>query len=506
MSVEARKLTKEAAKPLRDTAGAQAFAVDTAVVAVAQLLLKLRGLVTLPLIAKMLGTAHYGIWAQALAFVTLIQAIFSGNLHLPLVRFIAGDKADRGRVYSTLLVATLAAAVSGGAIISLFAGSLGHVILGEGGFAPFVHAGVLLMLFGNVRLLNLNVYRATDRLKLRSVVELVTTFGELAGICLLLWRGHSLLQVFLFMIVWEGVIAVLQTWHVFTVVGWGSPRRSILTEALRYALPLFPAVFSIWILDRADRFVIGHYLGPTGVGVYSANYALASLLMLFQTPFQMTLLPKVASLWDTDRDTAAKYISVSNKAFLTLAIPFVIGLPVVSRVILEKLGNAEIAAPSSAVVFLISAGVMLWGVSIIQSQVFHGARKTSAIGMVTLIAAAVNLALNFALVPLFGVSGAALATLISYAGVCIAFYVLGRDVMRLKVYGGYLLKCTAAALVMAAVIYLMSPTRLRGVIAATLAGGGIYFCVLWLLGAFVPSEIEMVRRLFRRALGQSTSA
>src|SRR2546427_6976307 len=33
-----------------------------------------------------------------------------------------------------------------------------------------------------------------------------------------------------------------------------------------------------------------------------------STVMLFQTPFQMTLLPKVAELWDRDRATALWYV------------------------------------------------------------------------------------------------------------------------------------------------------------------------------------------------------
>src|ERR1044072_3209554 len=47
--------------------GARTFVFDTAVVAAAQLLLKLRGLVTIPLIVKVLGTAEDGGWGPTLA-------------------------------------------------------------------------------------------------------------------------------------------------------------------------------------------------------------------------------------------------------------------------------------------------------------------------------------------------------------------------------------------------------------------------------------------------------
>src|ERR1043166_8449717 len=111
------------------------------------------------------------------------------------------------------------------------------------------------------------------------------------------------------------------------------------SKALRYALPLLPAGLSVWMLDRGDRLVIGYYLGPKWIGIYSANYALASLLIMLQTPLQMTLFPKVSALWETQRASALRYISVSNKLFLTLAIPFAVALAILARSLLTRFGN-----------------------------------------------------------------------------------------------------------------------------------------------------------------------
>ncbi|MBI3247452.1 MAG: polysaccharide biosynthesis C-terminal domain-containing protein [Deltaproteobacteria bacterium] len=478
-------------------ADARAFVIDTVVVAITQMLLKLRALVTLPLIVKLLGTEQYGIWAQTLVLIGFLGIAFSVNLHLPLVRFIAADRTQSRRVYGTLASATLASALGGGFLIYLFADTWGRLLLSGENLAPYVRVSVFLMLFGNLRLLNLNVYRATDRLKLRSVVELVTTSGELVGIYLLLWHGYGLLQVFLFMAVWEGAVVILLTCHIVTVIGWGMPEWRILVDALRYALPIIPTAFSQWILDRSDRFVIGYYLGAAAIGIYSANYALASLLMLFQTPFQMTLLSKVAALWDSNREGVRKYISLANKAFLTLAIPFVFGMPVLARGFLARFGNAEIATASGTITFLIALGVLFWGVSIMQIQIFYGAKRTGYVGSVTIIAALVNLVLNLLLVPSFGMSGAALATLISYAGLCLVYVWRSHNIMKLDFYGKYLLKCCIAALMMAIVLHWLSPSHTATLFEAGLVGGIVYFSVLLGLRAFAPSELELMCSFLR---------
>jgi O-antigen/teichoic acid export membrane protein len=481
-------------------AGARDFALDTAVVAAAQLLLKLRGLVTIPLIVKVLGTAEYGVWVQTLALVDFSSSIFAANLHHPLVRYLS-ESPERGRsIYGTLLAATLASGVAGGLLFFGAAESLSRFALGDASHAWEVRAGGLLLLGYNVRFFNLNAYRALGRMKERAAFELLSTFGQLLGISLLLWSGYRLPGVFVFMGVWEAVFAASLCAHVGRAVGVGAPERGLLKEALRYALPLLPAGLSVWALDRSDRFVIGHFMGAQSVGVYSANYAFAGLLMLFQTPLQVTLFPKVSSLWNSDRAAAVRYVSLSNKLFLTFAIPFVVAVPVVARPFLSRLGNEEIGAAGGLLTFLIAAGVAAWGVSVMLSQIFYGARRTLPVGLVTVGAAVLNLLLNLLLVPAWGVEGAAFATLVSYAAACAALYALSREVARLDFFAPHLLKCAAASLPTWAVLRALVGVsgRPAALALAVVAGGAVYVASLRLLRAVAPSELGFLKGLVSR--------
>jgi O-antigen/teichoic acid export membrane protein len=488
--------------------GAREFVADTAVVAIAQFLLKLRAVVTIPLIVKALGTAEYGVWVQTLALVDFAGSIVGVNLYHPLVRFLS-ESPERGKsIYSTLLTATLAASAAGGLIFCLAAESISQFILGDATHVWEVRIGGLLLLCYNVRLFNLNAYRALGRLKERSVYELLSTFGQLLGISALLWMGYSLLGVLFFMGIWEAAFAIVLCTHVSHFIGWGAFEKRALKDALCYALPLLPAGLSIWMLDRGDRLVIGYFIGPKGVGIYSANYALAGLLMLFQTPLQMTLFPKVSSLWQTDLRSAVRYISLSNKFFLTFAIPFVVGAPIVARGFLSRLGNEEIGAASGTLTFLVSAGVMLWGVSVMLSQAFYGARRTLPVGVVTVAGALLNLILNLLLVPTWGVSGAAFATLVSYAASCVALYALSREIVKLDFYWLHLLKCVAAVLPMWALLRTLTTgaATTASLVFAVAAACLTYFASLWILRAFAPSEVGLLKGFIFRRVPEVESA
>jgi O-antigen/teichoic acid export membrane protein len=135
-----------------------------------------------------------------------------------------------------------------------------------------------------------------------------------------------------------------------------------------------------------------------------------------------------------------------------------------------------------------------------QNQIFHGARQTKVIGATNMAAAVVNIALNLAFVPLMGIAGSALATLLTYIGLFAVYLKLSRRIMRLDFHAAYVLKCAAAATAATAVIYAFTPlTNMRLIVSCAVAGL-VYFIGLLAMQAFSPLEMEMMRQLVRRKL------
>jgi O-antigen/teichoic acid export membrane protein len=488
-------------QPSRQGGRGREFVIDTVVVAITQVLIRARGLVLIPVIVKMLGTASYGVWAQVVAFSIMVGALSGLSLHLPLVREISADRSRSGEIYITLLSLTFFISGVVALVIALVPRPLAVALLGEPETAPYLRLGGLLMVISNVRVINTNLYRATGRLTARSVTDIVAVAGEIAGIVVVLYQGGSLGDVFSFMVVWNGVIAIGQTVHCVTIARPTLPNRGAALSSLAYALPLIPAAVSNVALDRIDRFVIGNYLGAGALGIYSANYAIASVVMIFQTPFQMTLLPRVAELWDRDRAEASRYVNVSTNVFLTLAIPFCVGVPLVARSLLLGLGNAEIASAAGWMTFYIAAGITLWGVAVMYTQVFHGARRPGVHGAVTVLGMVLNLVLNVILVPRIGIDGAAIATFVAYAVTCVTFAMLARAVMPIGFDIRHLVACTLASGIMAGAILIRTAHSTAELFATIAAAPVIYFVALMALRAVLPgartADDRRLRGLFK---------
>lgn len=483
--------------------GLREFVADNAIVALALLLSKLRGILTLPLIVGTIGTAGYGVWSQLLAFVTLMAFVVCWNLHLPLIRFIAAKKSEAPRVFSTILLLEMALTAAGGLLLLPFSRQASALLLGDEELARHLAVGLLLVFFNNVRLVNVNVYRAYDRFLTRSIVELSASVIELAAIIVVLLATHDLFPAMVAMTVWSALVALFTTWHAGRLTGLGKPSLEIARRSLAYSAPLLPALLSLWVLDRADRFFVGRYLGDKEVGIYSASYAVGSLVLQAQAPFQMTLFPKVAQLWDSDRALARKYIELSNKFFLTLAIPFTVASYVVAPALLVKLGNEEISANSALLTVLIAAGVTLYGVSVMQVQVLHGARRTGVQGLVSIAAALLNVALNIVLLPRIGTVGAAVATLVAYGATAAALAVAAHKQLPISYFPGYLAKCAAASAIMLAPMAALVGRGTSGLLLAVAAGAVTYFAALVILRAYSAEEILFARRAWRKLLGRA---
>ncbi|NUP07111.1 MAG: oligosaccharide flippase family protein [Polyangiaceae bacterium] len=487
--------------------GARAFILDTAVVFAAQVLTKLRGLITMPLIIRGLGTDAFGTWSQILAFTVLVTAIAGLSLHHSLIRFIAANRERAGAAYGTLLLASL---VSSAVLCALFGLSAPLSVVESAIGEPnrrMLWLGLGIVVTTTIRNLNLNLYRATDQIKFRSVVDFAGAMFELVAILVVLAMGYGLTEVLLVLVIAGALIALVTTLHGVHVAGGVSLDREMLTSALRYGVPLVPAGLAMWVLDRSDRFVISHFADQSQVGIYSAHKAIGSLIMFVQGPIQMALTPKVMQLWDADRRGAGQYVEYSFRVYGMLAAPFIAITPLVSTALFRIIANEEVARDSAFSILLIAVGTSFWGLAVIETCALYAAGRTRAVGLLTAASATLNVALSVVLVRSMGTMGAALAMAIAYAITWAAYARSSQGLWRISRSGSKLARSAVATAPAALVVWWMKPATLLGIAAAGAIALAVYVALLLILGGVTPDErARIVRwartRLLRRASQQ----
>ncbi|MEA5037131.1 MAG: flippase [Methanocorpusculum sp.] len=169
------------------------------------------------------------------------------------------------------------------------------------------------------------------------------------------------------------------------------------------------------IFAYADTIFIGYFMTNGDVGVYRTAYQFTSLASLLSVAIATTLTPKI-SHWSANNqmEKIAPVITRGITFSLLLAIPVAFGGVLLSERLLYYFYGADFAEGSIVcsillIMQIIAVFTVLLGVALTASD--HARQAFYAAG----IAALLNIALNVTLIPIFGINGAAVSTLISFS-------------------------------------------------------------------------------------------
>jgi O-antigen/teichoic acid export membrane protein len=207
---------------------------------------------------------------------------------------------------------------------------------------------------------------------------------------------------------------------VFAITTW-TMRRFLLApfqwkfvkETLTFGIPLVPHQVMAVGLIVADRFILKHYRSLNEVGVYSLAYTLGMVMLMVTQSVSQAWSPiffELAAGPQGNRRILGRMSCGFLLASVALACAGIFLVPqFVNLLVNYNYRAAGQIAPIVIMGYLFHAFFSFFSLSIMHSK------RTGYIFAASFLACAVNLLLNFVLVPKWGMYGAAWATLIAYA-------------------------------------------------------------------------------------------
>ena len=466
---------------------------------------KLVGLILVPIYTRLLAPDDYGL----LGLITTGTSILTSLLILGLdaataLRFYQTEDAQERRVItSTFLYFELVLASGVCAGLFILAEPIARLGFGDVAVTPYIQLGVATVPFATWITLFLDVARllrlparylilSVGNLLLTAVIILIAVVGLHWGVIGVLW-GTLLGNV------------------VFSGIGWWFTRlqytrlfsSAILRRMLLLGLPLVPATVAYWTINFSNRWFLASIISLEQAAIYGVAANLAAPVVLIVTAFQIAWGPFSLSI---ARNTAAEpvyartllyYLAVTfgtlllltlfaEPLILLIATPFY--LPAAQ--VLALVGMSSVA---SGAYYIVATGVNLTG-------------RTLHIGWTTVVAAGVNIGLNLALIPAFGIVGAAVAGLVANCIPVVLLYIVAQrlyyipyDLLRVSLLtvGG------AAFLAVATLLHDASPALDLALRGGLLLGFG---AALLLLGVIRVRDLQELQRLVRGAFRRSGSA
>jgi len=375
--------------------------------------------VLLPVVARRLATDEYGVLALLLAATNLLHLVFELGLVTALIRFHheAETEAERRRLRSALLVALPALDLLLAGPFLLGRGLVSRALFGTPDHGALVAVATGTAFFGAQLQLFLGHLRALDRS--RSFALLLAAKGLITlgvTLALVFGKGMGVAGFLLGNLVGPAVMALVSVPAFLARSGVDlTGARERLRRMLGFGLPLVPSALGLWALTYVDTYLLRVLADLSSVGVYQFGSELCLPIGLLVTSFWLAW-PSFAFA-RARRERGPEEVARVFRHAMVVVVGGAVAISLLRREILDVVGTGAWAA-SARVVPLLALATCLYAVSQLFGTGLQVAGDTRRLPLLVLGAAALNAALNFALIPVLREVGAALTTVATNAVLC----------------------------------------------------------------------------------------
>lgn len=467
------------------TAGARRIAQNVGLSFSGRILGIVVGLVTVPLLARTLGTQDYGVWVGALAFVGIFSSFTEFGLTYAATMRMANDPEHEGEWLGALgslrtLVSFGVLAVGASSAALIFAGDTRLTALVLTATIVFAGAQSLMAVFSS---------------RLRGGVPLAFAVMQnalwLCAVVGLAVFDAGPVQVAVAYTAVLGAVAtaqVLVTRRIARITWRGA--RARWGGLLGVAVPVGLAGLFISIYYRLDAVLLLQLAGEREAGVYGAAYRILDPLLFLPQSVTAAVFPVLSAIRTSDPARVRRLVQRGAEYMAVISLPALAVTVVLSGPIISLLFGPEFARSADVLPVLMIAFVAICYGSLAGALApVLGLQWRLTIYAAT--GAAANVALNVVLIPPFGALGSAWATVVTEGLTMALLFATCLRALKVRLRLGRIAATAPAAVVMGLV---MLATRPLGLGVALLAGGATYPVLLAAFGAVRLGDLRALRR------------
>jgi len=391
---------------------------DTAVYGISTVVGRFLQFLLVPFYTNVLDPVDYGISSNIYAYIAFISLVYSYGMDVSFQKYAANsDENEKKSLFSTTYSFLLITSVALSIIMLLSHGTMNSLMEVTDKYDYLIYYMVAIMFFDVVAVVpfaNLRLERKARKFAfikftniiIQIVLNFVLIFKIKMGIEAIFISNLAASVVTIFMLIPE-----IKRFLSFRI------QKDILKKMLRFALPYLPASLGATIVQVVDRPLVLSMAGPKMCGIYQANYKLGIFMMLIVSMFQYAWQPFL--LTNAKEKNAKEIFAKVLTLFLIAAalIWIVISLFINDLVTLNIFGHTFFGRKYQIgweIVPVILLGYLFHGMYVNFTAGIYIEEKNKYLPFITGAGALINVVVNLLLIPVWGIMGAALATLASY--------------------------------------------------------------------------------------------
>ncbi|QLK25802.1 polysaccharide biosynthesis C-terminal domain-containing protein [Natrinema zhouii] len=465
-----------------------------------------------PLLYRFLGASAYGEYALLLSVFAIYMIFVSSGITDGVRKFLAEDRtAANWSEHVVGFYFRLAILLAGlGALLLVLATRFGLVGLAFGSELTiyfYVLAALVITAqfrdFGRKTLMGFGLERYSEPLKVLDKVGFVAVAIPLTylGVGVMgALAGH------LFASLLVGVVGLLLVHRRISLSSvFSSPtERFPRTEMLTFNSMSIALIFLMMSLYHIDIIMLNRFRADSAVGNYKAALTIAEFLWFVPMAIQTVFVHSTSELWSQNRyQKISELVSRTTRYTFLLTAVMAVGLAALANVAVPIYFGAE-AKPAITPLLLLLPGALGFAIARPILAVSQGEGTLRYPVIATGGAALVNLVLNLALIPPFGMRGAAVATSIGYGSMfvfhCWSARLVGFDPLAdARLSRAALTTLLAAVPIVALSTAITNPWIALAVVPPV--GFGIFITFALLVGAIDIAEPFEILSLFPDPIG-----
>ena len=379
-----------------------------------------------PVYTAALTTSDYGAADLVSTIATILVPILTLNIGEAVMRFSLDDNADYDRIMSV--------GISVGVISSLVSLVIFPITKAFPSVADYSLFITLYCISQGVYHIVVCYLRGTEQLVHFAITNIVHVFSTaIFNIVFLIVLKRGLEGYFVSYLLGYsvGIVYAVFFGRVYRVFYRFKPDYTLAKQMAKYSIVLVPTSFMWWIMNSSDRIMVTAMVGIAANGIYAISYKVPTIVSALSTVFNQAW--SYSAIKEDKSSDREEFNNRAFNAFVNFQAIITGGLLMIIKPFLSFYVSADYFEAWRYTPYLI-VGYLFMSLGTFLSTSYTVNKDSKGFLFSGMSGAAINIVLNWIMIPIIGVSGAAFATCISYITVFIYRAFDTRKYLRLDLF------------------------------------------------------------------------
>lgn len=432
---------------------------DTAIYGISTVVGRFLTFLLVPFYTHVINRADYGISSNIYAYLAFISFIYIYGMDTAYQKYAANaDEKEKKTLFSTPFIFVVFTAVIFSLILFFARGAMNSLMEVTDKYNHLIYYMILIMFLDAIALTPFANLRLERKAKKFALIKIAYIFLQLIlNIILIYYLRMGIEAIFISNLASSTLTLIMLIPEIKRHLVFKIDKET-LHKMLRFGLPYLPASIGSIIVQVIDRPLVLAYTNRETLGVYQANYKLGTLMMLIVAMFQFAWQPFL--LTNAKEKNAKEIFAKVLTLFLigASAVWIIITLFVDNLVKLRMFGFTFFGKDYQQgweIVSIILLAYMFHGMYVNFTAGIYIEDKNKFLPIITGAGALINVVVNILLIPVWGMMGAAIATLAAYMLMAGLIFILAQKYFHIEYEFRKVITILGLVLVTCSVYYIL---------------------------------------------------